>query len=238
MCLIMRHVLLLGLAAALALCAAGHSQEAGPVDAALLYFKQRCGTAIGNWPDCVFACSKFLPPPPPPPGVGEHSTTSCAAARAGSPSSPPAKRPLVGRGVDAYNRELLDLVAIPSVSSLPDNHGDLLRAASWLEQRMKTAGLQVTMWHDRVVPPWQNGLLWLLLGLAEVGALAAVPPLVLTAAAADATCCCRTCASSPQRAPAPWCMASTCKPQGRPPPSSTVRLHAGGGCAWQPAPCC
>lgn len=52
--------------------------------------------------------------------------------------------------MDAYNRELLDLVAIPSVSSLPDNHGDLLRAASWLEQRMKTAGLQVTMWHDRV----------------------------------------------------------------------------------------
>lgn len=47
------------------------------------------------------------------------------------------------RGDDAYTRELLELVAIPSVSSLPDNHGDLLRAAGWLEQRMKAAGLEV-----------------------------------------------------------------------------------------------
>ena len=34
-------------------------------------------------------------------------------------------------------------MAIPSVSSLPENEGDLLRAAAWLEQRMQTAGLQV-----------------------------------------------------------------------------------------------
>lgn len=56
------------------------------------------------------------------------------------PSCPTAT---VCRSPSAYNRELIDLVSIPSVSSLPENLGDLLRAASWLEQRMQTAGLQV-----------------------------------------------------------------------------------------------
>lgn len=47
---------------------------------------------------------------------------------------------------DAYNQELLELVAIPSVSSLPDNLPDLRRAAAWLEARLKAAGLEVRRW--------------------------------------------------------------------------------------------
>jgi hypothetical protein len=47
------------------------------------------------------------------------------------------------RGESGYIQELLDLVAIPSVSSLPENRGDVLRAAAWLEARLKSAGLEV-----------------------------------------------------------------------------------------------
>ncbi|KAL4853058.1 Cytosolic non-specific dipeptidase [Chlorella vulgaris] len=43
---------------------------------------------------------------------------------------------------DGYNQELLDLVAIPSVSSLPENQPDILRAAAWLEARLKKAGME------------------------------------------------------------------------------------------------
>lgn len=43
----------------------------------------------------------------------------------------------------ALCQELLDLVAIPSVSSLPENQPDILRAAAWLEARLKKAGMEV-----------------------------------------------------------------------------------------------
>ncbi|KAL4448121.1 hypothetical protein ABPG75_005340 [Micractinium tetrahymenae] len=45
-------------------------------------------------------------------------------------------------GEDAYNRQLLELAAIPSVSALPENHGDLLAAAGWLQRRLEAAGLE------------------------------------------------------------------------------------------------
>lgn len=37
-------------------------------------------------------------------------------------------------------------MAIPSVSSLPENRGDVLRAAAWLAARLKAAGLEVGAW--------------------------------------------------------------------------------------------
>lgn len=49
---------------------------------------------------------------------------------------------LASRGDDEYNRDLLELAAIPSVSSLPENHGDLLAAAGWLQRRLTAAGLE------------------------------------------------------------------------------------------------
>ncbi|DBA76494.1 TPA: hypothetical protein ACH3X2_008556 [Trebouxia sp. C0005] len=41
-----------------------------------------------------------------------------------------------------YTKELIDLVNIPSISSLPEHHTDILSAAKWLQGRLKTAGLE------------------------------------------------------------------------------------------------
>ena len=45
--------------------------------------------------------------------------------------------------VSDYNTELIDLVNIPSISSLPEHKEDMLSAATWLQMRLKQAGLQV-----------------------------------------------------------------------------------------------
>ncbi|KAL4520273.1 hypothetical protein Ndes2526B_g01201 [Nannochloris sp. 'desiccata'] len=42
----------------------------------------------------------------------------------------------------AYVKELLEFVSIPSVSAIPDNQKDILKAADWVKKRLKTAGLQ------------------------------------------------------------------------------------------------
>lgn len=47
------------------------------------------------------------------------------------------------RGDEGYTRELLELVSIPSVSSLPEHQPDIERAAAWLQRRMRAAGLEV-----------------------------------------------------------------------------------------------
>lgn len=44
-----------------------------------------------------------------------------------------------------YDRDLAELVAIPSVSALPDHLPDILRASTWLSSRLQKAGLQVIM---------------------------------------------------------------------------------------------
>lgn len=41
-----------------------------------------------------------------------------------------------------YTQELIDLVNIPSISSLPEHRQDMLSAAEWLQSRLKTAGLK------------------------------------------------------------------------------------------------
>lgn len=41
-----------------------------------------------------------------------------------------------------YTQELIDLVNIPSISSLPEHANDMLAAATWLETRLRTAGLE------------------------------------------------------------------------------------------------
>lgn len=45
--------------------------------------------------------------------------------------------------VSDYNTELIDLVNIPSISSLPEHRDDMLSAATWLQMRLKQAGLEV-----------------------------------------------------------------------------------------------
>ena len=42
-----------------------------------------------------------------------------------------------------YNTELIDLVNIPSISSLPEHQEDILSAATWLNMRLSQAGLNV-----------------------------------------------------------------------------------------------
>ena len=44
---------------------------------------------------------------------------------------------------DRLKQELLDLASIPSVSAIPEYSESCLKAAKWLEKRMKAAGLEV-----------------------------------------------------------------------------------------------
>ena len=43
---------------------------------------------------------------------------------------------------DTYVKDLFELVAIPSISALPDHASDVLTAAGWLKLRLATAGLE------------------------------------------------------------------------------------------------
>lgn len=43
---------------------------------------------------------------------------------------------------ETYVKDLFDLVAIPSISALPDHASDVLTAAGWLKLRMVAAGLE------------------------------------------------------------------------------------------------
>ncbi|KAL4449390.1 hypothetical protein ABPG77_007034 [Micractinium sp. CCAP 211/92] len=63
-----------------------------------------------------------------------HVITLLAAAAVAAASGP--------QGDEAYNRDLVELAGIPSVSALPENHGDLLAAAGWLQRRLEAAGLE------------------------------------------------------------------------------------------------
>lgn len=42
-----------------------------------------------------------------------------------------------------YDKDLVQLASIPSISSLPEHAEDVERAAEWLSKRMKDAGLEV-----------------------------------------------------------------------------------------------
>ena len=42
-----------------------------------------------------------------------------------------------------YDKDLVQLASIPSISSLPEHAQDVERAAAWLTDRMKGAGLEV-----------------------------------------------------------------------------------------------
>ena len=50
---------------------------------------------------------------------------------------------LEDQGDDKYTAELLEFVSIPSVSSLPENANDILRAADYVLHRLVEAGLEV-----------------------------------------------------------------------------------------------
>src|SRR5690606_5025627 len=57
--------------------------------------------------------------------------------------------------------ELKDFLRIPSISASPEHRGDMLRAASWLVDRMLEAGLQTatvhpTAGHAVVVGEWRG----------------------------------------------------------------------------------
>ncbi len=62
---------------------------------------------------------------------------------------------------DRYIAELKDLLAIPSVSTNPENNEDVRRCASWMAEHMKTIGLQnvqifPTAGHPIVYSDWLN----------------------------------------------------------------------------------
>ena len=44
-----------------------------------------------------------------------------------------------------YDNDLLELAKIASISSLPEHSTDIEEAAKWLENRLKNAGLEVSM---------------------------------------------------------------------------------------------
>ena len=46
-----------------------------------------------------------------------------------------------------YNSELLELAAIPSISSLPEHDADILKAADWCMKRLTAAGFEVSPGH-------------------------------------------------------------------------------------------
>ena len=49
-----------------------------------------------------------------------------------------------------YDKDLLDLAAIPSVSALPEHAGDVEKAAAWLSDRLTAAGLEVQLRSIRI----------------------------------------------------------------------------------------
>lgn len=67
------------------------------------------------------------------------SSLAVAPARA-YPDVQHAAQFLTGRS-ELYAQDLLDLVSIPSVSSLPRHASDVLLAAEWLSNRLVGAGL-------------------------------------------------------------------------------------------------
>lgn len=46
--------------------------------------------------------------------------------------------------VNEYDQDLLQLVAISSISSLPEHAEDIQSASKWLSKRLKAAGLEVS----------------------------------------------------------------------------------------------
>lgn len=59
---------------------------------------------------------------------------------------------------ETYVKDLMDFVAIPSISALPDHASDVLAAAGWLKLRMVTAGLEnVQVLHTEGPQPVVSG---------------------------------------------------------------------------------
>ena len=50
---------------------------------------------------------------------------------------------MISKGDKKYNQELLDLAAIPSISSLPEHAADVEKAAKWLIKKLNSAGFEV-----------------------------------------------------------------------------------------------
>ncbi len=48
-------------------------------------------------------------------------------------------------GRDQAEKDLFDLLAIPSVSALPEHRADCRRAAEWLVQRLRAIGMEVEL---------------------------------------------------------------------------------------------
>ena len=44
---------------------------------------------------------------------------------------------------DAHLKEFMELIAIPSISSIPSNKPDVERAATWIVNKMKSIGINV-----------------------------------------------------------------------------------------------
>ncbi|MDJ0817535.1 MAG: hypothetical protein QNJ58_15100 [Desulfobacterales bacterium] len=58
-----------------------------------------------------------------------------------------------------YLEELIDFLRIPSISSLPEHAADVQRAAGWVAERLKTAGIEAvqilpTAGHPVVFGQW------------------------------------------------------------------------------------
>ena len=49
------------------------------------------------------------------------------------------------KGASKYNKDLLELASIPSISSLPEHSDDTLKAAAWLVKRLTQAGFEVRL---------------------------------------------------------------------------------------------
>src|SRR5690349_10331213 len=43
---------------------------------------------------------------------------------------------------EQYREQLFELLRIPSISTLPEHKGDITRAAEWLAENLRSAGLQ------------------------------------------------------------------------------------------------
>lgn len=73
----------------------------------------------------------------------------------------PAYEKYIDDNFAAHLKEYQELVAIPSISSIPAHAGDVARAAEWIQQKMKAIGLSVaeiipTGGHPAVFGAWTN----------------------------------------------------------------------------------
>ena len=72
---------------------------------------------------------------------------ACCAAIAQGSTPLDSALDYASRHTTLYDKDLLELAAIPSISSLPENSGSVEEAAAWLSERLTDAGLEVPMCH-------------------------------------------------------------------------------------------